>query len=87
MSASEREKRLDVLRDQVEAARREFNFARIELSKACKVAPDLVPDNGNLTPDGTIMWDRATKRYRRAEEAYAAALKRFAETMHDYHRL
>ena len=79
MPGSERDEILDGLRTQVEAAQSKFDLARKELSEACKVVPDI----GHSSPDGSLMWERVTAQYRRAERAYEAAIQRFAETVRD----
>ena len=63
---------------EVESTRTEFNAAREELSRACKIVPDI----GKSTSDGAVLWDRANTRYKRAERAYSDALKRFADQLH-----
>ena len=79
MSPFEYEEKLSQLRDGVATAREEFDAARAELLRACKIVPDI----GITTPDGTDLWRKATARYKLAERAYAAALKRFAAAVHD----
>jgi len=74
-----RDNLLDSLRDEVARAGEEFESARAELSAACKIVPDI----GLATPDGTALWERTSTRYKRAEQAYGVALKRFARTLHD----
>ena len=80
MSRSDREEyedRVNQVRADVESARIEFEAARKEVSRACKIVPDL----GASTPDGTLLWSRATGRYKQAGRAYREALDRFVELL------
>ena len=83
MSSSDKDEALQKLRAELAEARRELEIARAEVSAACKIVPDI----GHATPDGTLMWQRAHERYRRAEATYADILKRFADTIPDFRLL
>jgi hypothetical protein len=83
MPDTNRDELLDRLRKEVEAARREFDLARTQLSLACQIVPDISTAN----PDGAVLWQRATARYKRAERAYGDALQRFASAVHDLRQL
>ena len=65
------------LREEVEAARTELDSSRKALLEACK----LVPDIGLLSPDGDLLWRRATERCNQAVQVYGEALARFSENL------
>jgi len=78
-----RDRLVDSLSGEVAKARLEFDRAKAQLSAACKIVPDI----DHASPDGALLWERATTRYKRAEQAYGNVLKRFAEVVHNLSRL